>query len=318
MSEAILDLDSISADETTSTDSLDGSADISTTVELFPEDTPTETSSDDSGHSESESAETFDPNAVDWARVDPNTVPEQYKPVQEAVKQQQADYTRKMQDLADQRRQQEAQQAELTNMQREWADRVQAVAPAPQQLDPVQQLRMQSTDEENKAMDFMDFYVEQRTQQKFNELEGRYNALLQRMEQSEAVIGPATQRMQQRERAEAVERTSSAVNEAVEAYGEDVRNPKWTPEMLRLMENDRNNNPHLNPLTDKPYTVKEAYEKAAGITASNAAELRASDKQTRRSSKNALRTNASVSASEDGSALTDNEVLSQLQGLGFE
>ena len=145
------------ADETTSTDSLDGSADISTTVELFPEDTPTETSSGDSGHSESESAETFDPNAVDWARVDPNTVPEQYKPVQEAVKQQQADYTRKMQDLADQRRQQETQQAELANMQREWADRVQAVAPAPQQLDPVQQLRMQSTDEENKAMDFMDF-----------------------------------------------------------------------------------------------------------------------------------------------------------------
>jgi len=318
MSEAILDLDSMSEDETTSPDSLDGSADISTTVELFPEDTPSETSSTDVGHSESEGAETFDPNTVDWARVDPNTVPEQYKPVQEAVKRQQADYTRKMQDLADQRRQQESRQAELSNMQREWADRVQAVAPAPQQLDPVQQLRMQSTDEENKAMDFMDFYVEQRTQEKFGELEGRYNALVERMQRSEALIGPTTQRLQEREHSEAVAKTSAAVAEAIEAHGEDVRNPKWTPEMLRLMENDRNNKPHLNPLTGNAYTVKEAYEKAAGITAGTAASLRAADKQVRRSSKNALRANTSGNASEGGSALTDNEVLSQLQGLGFE
>ena len=318
MSEAILDLDSMSGDEATSADSSDGSADISTTVELFPEDTPNETSSSGDGHSESEDAEAFDPHTVDWARVDPNTVPEQYKPVQEAVKRQQADYTRKMQDLADQRKQQESQQAELSSMQREWADRVQAVAPAPQELDPVQQLRMQSTDEENKAMDFMDFYVEQRTQQKFNELESRYNTLVDRMQRSEALIGPTTQRLQERERSEAVAKTSSAVAEAVEAYGEDVRNPKWTPEMLRLMENDRSNKPHLNPLTGSPYTVKEAYEKAAGVTAGNAATLRAADKQARKTSKNALRTSTSGGASEDGSALTDNEVLSKLQGLGFE
>ena len=113
-------------------------------------------------------------------------------------------------------------------------------------------------------------------------------------------------------------KTSSAVAEAVEAYGEDVRNPKWTPEMLRLMENDRSNKPHLNPLTGSPYTVKEAYEKAAGVTAGNAATLRAADRQTRKTSKNALRTSTSGGASEDGSALTDNEVLSKLQGLGFE
>lgn len=318
MSEAILDLDPISDDEATSSDSLDGSADITTTVELFPEDTPNETFSTDTGHSESEGAETFDPNTVDWARVDPNTVPEQYKPVQEAVKRQQADYTRKTQDLADQRRQQASEQAKLSDMQREWANRVQAVAPAPQELDPVQQLRMQSTDEENKAMDFMDFYVEQRTQQKFSELESRYNTLVDRMQRSEAMIGPTTQRLQERERSEAVAKTSSAVAEAVEAHGEDVRNPKWTPEMLRLMENDRSNKPHLNPLTGNPYTVKEAYEKAAGITAGTAASLRATDKQARRSSKNALRPSASAGSSEGGSALTDNEVLSKLQGLGFE
>ena len=177
---------------------------------------------------------------------------------------------------------------------------------------------MQSTDEENKAMDFMDFYVEQRTQQKFSELESRYNTLVDRMQRSEAMIGPTTQRLQERERSEAVAKTSSAVAEAVEAHGEDVRNPKWTPEMLRLMENDRSNKPHLNPLTGNPYTVKEAYEKAAGITAGTAASLRATDKQARRSSKNALRPSASAGSSEGGSALTDNEVLSKLQGLGFE
>ena len=62
----------------------------------------------------------------------------------------------------------------------------------------------------------------------------------------------------------------------------------------------------------------EAYEKVAGVTASNANALRDANKQTRRGAKNAVRANASVNASEDGSALTDNEVLSKLQGLGFE
>ena len=246
--------------------------------------------------------------------MDPSTVPDQYQPVVKAVKNQQADYTSKMQDLADQRRSQESREVELRRTQGEWADRVQAVAAPQQEMDAVTQLRAQSTEEENKAMDFMDFYVEQRTQQQFAQLEGRYNDLLQRIQKSEAALPSINTHIRQ----QAVSRTNTAVAEAVEAHGEDVRNPKWTPEMLRLMSNDSRGNPHLNPNTSKPYTVKEAYEKVAGVTASNANALRDANKQTRRGAKNAVRANASVNASEDGSALTDNEVLSKLQGLGFE
>ena len=313
MSEAILDLDSISPNENTSAESSGETAD-STAVELFPEDTPAGSSADGSGHSESSNAEVFNPDTVDWARVDPSTVPDQYQPVVKAVKNQQADYTRKMQDLADQRRSQESREVELRRTQGEWADRVQAVAAPQQEMDAVTQLRAQSTEEENKAMDFMDFYVEQRTQQQFAQLEGRYNDLLQRIQKSEAALPSINTHIRQ----QAVSRTNTAVAEAVEAHGEDVRNPKWTPEMLRLMSNDSRGNPHLNPNTSKPYTVKEAYEKVAGVTASNANALRDANKQTRRGAKNAVRANASVNASEDGSALTDNEVLSKLQGLGFE
>ena len=313
MSEAILDLDSISPNENTSAESSGETAD-STAVELFPEDPPAGSSADGSGHSESSNAEAFNPDTVDWARVDPSTVPDQYQPVVKAVKNQQADYTRKMQDLADQRRSQESREVELRRTQGEWADRVQAVAAPQQEMDAVTQLRAQSTEEENKAMDFMDFYVEQRTQQQFAKLEGRYNDLLQRIQKSEAALPSINTHIRQ----QAVSRTNTAVAEAVEAHGEDVRNPKWTPEMLRLMSNDSRGTPHLNPNTSKPYTVKEAYEKVAGVTASNANALRDANKQTRRGAKNAVRANASVNASEDGSALTDNEVLSKLQGLGFE
>ncbi len=314
MSEAILDLDSISPDENTSVESSGETTDNSA-VELFPEDNSSESSTVDSGHSESRNAEAFNPDTVDWNRVDPATVPDQYQPVLKAVKNQQADYTRKMQDLADQRRNQESKESELRRMQGEWADRVQSIA-APQQqaLDPVTQLRAQSTEEENKAMDFMDFYVEQRTHQKFAELEDRYNNLLQRVQKSEATLPTINSHI----REQAVSRTNSAVAEAVQEYGDDVRNPKWTPEMLRLMANDSRGMPHLNPNTGKPYTVKEAYEKVAGVTANSASALRSANRQARRGAKNAVRASASVNASEDGSALTDNEVLSKLQGLGFE
>ena len=312
MSEAILDLDSISPDENTSAESSGETAD-STAVELFPEDPPAGSSADGIGHSESSNAEAFNPDTVDWSRVDPSTVPDQYQPVLKAVKNQQADYTRKMQDLADQRRSQESREVELRRTQGEWADRVQAVTAPEKEMDAVTQLRAQSTEEENKAMDFMDFYVEQRTQQKFAELEGRYNNLLQRVQKSEAAMPSINTHIRQ----QAVDRTNTAVADAVEAHGEDVRNPKWTPEMLRLMSNGRSG-PHLNPNTGKPYSVKEAYEKVAGVTASNANALRDANKQTRRGAKNAVRANASVNASDDGSALTDNEVLSKLQGLGFE
>jgi hypothetical protein len=312
MSEAILDADSISPEEISSADSLPEEVNE---IELFPEDTPSQPSENVDGHSQSSSAEAFDPDTVDWARVDPGTVPEQYQPVLRAVKNQQADYTRKMQDLADQRRQHEEQAQQVERMRNEWADRVQAVA-APQepQYTPIQQLRAQSTEEENKAMDFMDFYVNQKTDERFAQLERQNQALMQRLERSEAAVGPIINQSHD----QIVSRTNDAVAEAVEAHGEDVRNPKWTQEMLKLMANNPDGKPHLNPLTGSPYSVKEAYEKVAGVTAQAANALRAADKQTRRGAKNSVRANTSMDAGEDGSALTDNEVLAKLQGLGFE
>tara|TARA_Y100000593_G_scaffold12991_1_gene24212 strand:- start:1782 stop:2720 length:939 start_codon:yes stop_codon:yes gene_type:complete len=312
MSEAILDADSISPDETSSADS---SSEEVGSIELFPEDTSNEPSESVGGHSESSSAEAFDPDTFDWTRGDPDTVPEQYQPVLRAVKNQQADYTRKMQDLADQRRQHQEQAQQVERMRNEWADRVQAVA-APQepQYTPIEQLRAQSTDEENKAMDFMDFYVNQKTEDRFAQLERQNQMLMQRLERSEAAVGPIIDQS----REQVVSRTNDAVAEAVEAYGEDVRNPKWTQEILKLLANNPDGSPHNNPITGNPYSVKEAYEKAAGITAQAANALRTADKRTRKGAKNAVRANASMDAGEDGSALTDNEVLARLQGLGFE
>ena len=312
MSEAILDADSISPDETSSADS---SSEEVGSIELFPEDTSNESSESVGGHSESSSAEAFDPDTFDWTRGDIDTVPEQYQPVLRAVKNQQADYTRKMQDLADQRRQHQEQAQQVERMRNEWADRVQAVA-APQepQYTPIEPLRAQSTEEENKAMAFMDFYVNQKTDERFAQLERQNQMLMQRLERSEAAVGPIIDQS----REQVVSRTNDAVAEAVEAYGEEVRNPKWTQEILKLLANNPDGSPHNNPITGNPYSVKEAYEKAAGITAQAANALRAADKQTRRGAKNSVRANTSMDAGEDGSALTDNEVLARLQGLGFE
>ena len=160
----------------------------------------------------------------------------------------------------------------------------------------------------------MDFYVNQKTEDRFAQLERQNQMLMQRLERNEAAVGPIIDQS----REQVVSRTNEAVAEAVEAYGEDVRNPKWTQEILKLLANNPDGSPHNNPITGNPYSVKEAYEKAAGITAQAANALRTADKQTRKGAKNAVRANASMDAGEDGSALTDNEVLARLQGLGFE
>ena len=107
-------------------------------------------------------------------------------------------------------------------------------------------------------------------------------------------------------------RTRGAVAEAINKYGEDVRN--YGPQILHMLKGDA----PPNPLTGKRYTVTQAYEQITGKTAQQAAGLRQADKQARRTSKRAVAANASVDTSEDAGPLSEAEVLNQMQALGFE
>jgi len=289
MSEAILDLDSSAED--TSPD-VDSSSDQSAnTVELFSDDTSTPARSDSTGHSDSETSD-FDPERHDWLRGDVSSVPEQYKGLVPLAKNLQAQFTRTQQDLAEQRR-------ELQAQQNEWANRLQQIAvPQQQQIDPIQQMRQNLSEEDARGIDAVEQIIQHRVGEQMQALQGQVAQLQQQ-------LSFANQYVQSQQTAH----IGTQVQEARSEYGNDL--DRYTDQIVATVKMN-------NPNTGQPYTVKEAYELHAGITAQKAAQLRQSDTQARRSSKRAVRSTSEVDASENAGPISDNEVLSGLANLGFE
>lgn len=289
MSEAILDLDSSAED--TSPD-VDSSSDRSaSTVELFSDDTSTPARSDSTGHSDSETSD-FDPERHDWLRGDVNAVPEQYKGLVPLAKNLQAQFTRTQQDLAEQRR-------ELQAQQNEWANRLQQIAvPQQPQVDPIQQMRNNLSEEDARGIDAVEQIIQHRVGEQMQALQGQVAQLQQQ-------LSFANQYVQSQQTAH----IGTQVQEARSEYGNDL--DRYTDQIVATVKMN-------NPNTGQPYTVKEAYELHAGITAQKAAQLRQSDTQARRSSKRAVRSTSEVDASENAGPISDNEVLSGLANLGFE
>ena len=286
MSESALALDSGAEDTSPSEDSSQEQS-----LELFTDDTSTEAQSDSTGHSGSAQSD-FDPEKHDWLRGDADNVPEQYQPLVPLAKNMQAQFTRTQQDLADQRRQIEAQQSE-------WANRVQTlVSPQQQQVDPVDAMRANLTEDEARGVDAVEQIIQHRVGNAVSDLNGR-------MHQLQAQLQQANQYVQGQQTAY----IATQVGEAREAYGSDL--DAYTDQIVATTK-------ITNPSTGSPYTVREAYELHAGITAQKAANMRDNDTSARRSSKRAVRGSQGVDASEGNGPLTDADVLSGLSKLGFE
>jgi len=285
----VLDLDSGGQDAAPDTGASD--SDATNSVELFElDDTSTSAPSDDAGHSENATSD-FDPAQADWLRVDPNTVPDQYQPLVPLAKNLQAQFTKTQQDLADQRNQ-------LAQERQEWASRIQTMAAPPPPPDPIQQMREGVSEDEQRGIDAVQQIVQH---QVGNHLTG----LQQEVQQLRTQLATANQFVEAQQTAH----IGQQVQEARTQYGNDL--DSYTDQIVATTK-------IANPKTGQPYTVKEAYELHAGITAQNAADVRQQDTQAKRTSKRAVRQTQAVDASEEGGPLTDNEVLNGLASLGFE
>lgn len=290
MSEAVLDLDSGADDLSPDVGSSEDRS-PSNSVELFEDDTPAPAQSRSTGHSDSETSD-FDPERHDWLRGDVGAVPDQYKGLVPLAKNLQAQFTRTQQDLAEQRR-------ELQAQQNEWANRLQQMA-VPQQpvIDPVQQMRQNLSEEDARGIDAVEQIIQHRVGERMQTLQSQ-------VEQLQQQLSHANQYVQNQQTAY----IGQQVQEARAQYGSDL--DRYTDQIVATT---RINNPN----TGQPYTVREAYELHAGITAQRAAQLRENDTQARRTSKRAVRSTPEVDASESGGPMSDNEVLSGLANLGFE
>lgn len=284
----VLDLDSGGQDAAPDTGASE--SDATNTVELFEDATSESAPSSDAGHSDSATSD-FDPAQADWLRVDPNTVPEQYQPLVPLAKNLQAQFTRTQQDLADQRNQ-------LAQERQEWASRIQTMAAPPPPPDPIQQMREGVSEEEQRGIDAVQQIVQ-------HQVGSHLTGLNQQVQQLQAQLATANQYVQAQQTAH----IGQQVQDARDQYGSDL--DSYTDQIVATTK-------IANPTTGQPYTVKEAYELHAGITAKNAADVRQQDTQAKRTSKRAVRQTQGVDASEEGGPLTDNEVLNGLSSLGFE
>jgi hypothetical protein len=102
---------------------------------------------------------------------------------------------------------------------------------------------------------------------------------------------------------------ANQVGEARQAYGGDL--DAYTDQIVATTK-------ITNPVTGSPYTVREAYELHAGITAQKASDLRGANSSARKSSKRSVRGTQGVDATESDGPLSDSDVLSGLSKLGFE
>ena len=289
MSEAVLDLDSGAEDSSPDTGS--SSEQPTNEVELFADDTPTSARENGDGNSNGETSD-FDPEQHDWLRGDVDAVPEQYRGLVPLAKNLQAQFTRTQQDLAEQRRELQAQQGE-------WANRVQQVAvPQQPQIDPIQEMRNNLSDEDARGIDAVEQIIQHRVGTQMQQMQNQVAQLQQQ-------LSHANQYVQGQQTAY----IDSQVQEARGEYGQDLDN--YTDQIVATVRIN-------NPQTGQPYTVREAYELHAGITAQKAAELRQNDSQARKSSKRAVRSSSGVDASEETGPISDNEVLSGLANLGFD
>ena len=239
----------------------------------------------------------FDPSGVsDWARQEKSQVPQQYHAVIDAAKSQQADYTRKTQDLADQRRQLETtQQTQQQQMYQALRNQVNTEQP---KEDPYADLRSRLGPDESSAIDVVRQIIKTEMGSGNDDLKTEVGQLKQ-----------ATALLAQQHQVGRVKEAAGQLQEARDAYGEAL--DPFAPQIKALIGVS-------NPESGANYTVTEAYEMVSGVKASEAASLRQNDQDARRNSKRQARGGPQVTVSGEGAPLSDGELDAELKNLGFE
>ena len=298
MSEVAEDLQTTDA---TPVSSSDATGAVQVAGDLFAASDSTDVVSSDSEEPSDVSA--FDPDNVDWLRVNLDDVPEQYRPLKGIAHNMQSQFTRTQQDLRDQERsagaaeqQTQSQQAQIQTLQGQLAAYQQQSA----QAAPVDQWMQNLGEEEQRGIGIVDW----RAEEKVN-----------------AAVGPLLQRVAALEQQTAT--TSGWFQQQSHDYygqqiaeAEEVYSPEQVEQYRPLILANIN---QVNPATGQQFTVKEVLDQFTGTTAQNAAEVRQNDEAVRRTSKSRARTSTSATpASDDSGPLSKGELMSEMGKLGFE
>ena len=274
----------------TSTDQTDIASD------LFGDDAP----QDEPTSSANGTSATFDPNAVDIRRTKLEDIPDHHRPYFEpaykALKDLQAGFTKRDQDLAD--AQQRASVAE-----QEWRDRIQQIAapPPPTQAEQLETTLADDnlTNEQRHGVEVVKQLIAAETQ-----------PLMQSLAQMQGIV-PTVQHWQQQQEQASQEKLASEISDARGEYGDDIE--KYAPQIAALINTS-------NPQSSSPYTVREAYELVTGKAQSVANEARKTDANVRAVTKSQITSPSGtpiVTHESQGESSTA-YARSELEALGFE
>lgn len=269
---------------------------ISTKTVASPDETHSETSSDDGArHSAEASQDTFDPSSIDFQRVDVSTVPEQYRGLvtnaQQAVNSVRSDLDRQNQELATRLRDLETQQ----------------------QQSLAQNTAAQTIAQLNQHDEFANLTPEQSAAlETVRKVIGQETAGMQGMPEQIQQMQQTLQALQQQSQQQQQNALLSEANAARAKYGGDV--DRFTQPIMALIS-------QVNPMTGQVYSITEAYEAASGKTSQAAQAVTDANNTFRTQSKQQLapaQSTSPASVGNDTGELTREDLQAGLGSLGFE
>ena len=278
------DQDSVVETETTDSTSDDsqgfdfGQDLVADTSEQGASDTPSSAAGD--------STSDFDPNNIDWLRVNPDELPEQYKPLSATARNMQSGFTKAYQEVQTTARQLEAQQQALNAR---TAQAAQAAQAPPE--DPYSGL----SEEQRNAVQAVREIVQLEQGDSVKTLQDTVS----KQQQAIQLLGGHLQNQ-----------AAAGVNDEVVAlrqqFGADI--DQYTDGIKALR-----NVP--NPATQKPYTITEAYKMLSNKIVDETLQARQTDLRARNNASLNTQSLGTVDSSNDVGPQTEDELLTAIEGL---
>ena len=212
-----------------------------------------------------------------------------------------ADYTRKMQDIADQRRSLESEQESIRQERQRYQDMLQGGLNKLHEDDPVQQLYTQLGPEEQAGLRV----VEQLTDHKTGELQNSLN------QQAETInfLYQQLQQVQNQFKTEQSSKLNQEVAEARQEHGDLV--DTYGDVILKAYGT-------VNPTTNDPYSISELVSLYSGQTAEKTQNARNANAATKAKSKRSGAVNpGNASTPVKSGSSTESEAMEEIDSLGL-
>lgn len=276
-------------DSVVETETTDSTSDDSQSFDFGQDlvaDTSEQGASDTPSSAAGDSTSDFDPNNIDWLRVNPDELPEQYKPLSATARNMQSGFTKAYQEVQTTARQLEAQQQALNA---QTAQAAQAAQAPPE--DPYSGL----SEEQRNAVQAVREIVQLEQGDSVKTLQDTVS----KQQQAIQLLGGHLQNQ-----------AAAGVNDEVVAlrqqFGADI--DQYTDGIKALR-----NVP--NPSTQKPYTITEAYKMLSNKIVDETLQARQTDLRARNNASLNTQSLGTVDSSNDVGPQTEDELLTAIEGL---